>query len=365
MNRVIFKEIGKDEYQALCTARDVPLTQNYFYGEWQVAIGKNVWRYKIEQGSRVLGFFQIIKYSLPFSRSYLYIPHGPVIVGDLPGDFWRDFKFFTTSFCGREKAVFLRFDSFILRMFIGGSMEDNFENNVLEIASSQASHNDNYSSFFRVPKLFYDGSFQPKFEWIIDLTKSEEEILADMKKVNRYTVRQAEKIGVETEIVRNNFVNYLDKFYDLIEDTAKRDEFFHNSKDYYRKVFNKCEEDGNAFMLITRLKGEIMLINFFVIYGDSVFFLFSGSENNNRKIGYTYLAQWGAIKYARGLGLKKYNFGAVISDQNEYRHYQRWQGFSDFKKRFGGSMIEYSDLYDAVYNRFWYFLYMLKKLTRL
>ena len=82
---LVFQEINKKEYEAFCSGKDIPLTQQYFYGEWHRTIGKKVWRYVItwepsSQVEEVVGFFQIIRYPGNFGRSYLYIPHGPVFI---------------------------------------------------------------------------------------------------------------------------------------------------------------------------------------------------------------------------------------------------------------------------------------------
>ncbi len=368
----IFKELEKEEHEALVTKNEVSLPQNYFYGEWQRLLGKTVWRYKIEADQELVGFFQVIKYQMSFCKNYLYIPHGPIFLKKVSDTFFVEFKKFTEELCRKENAIFLRFDPYFIADRLGHMVsalvkKKNMTDNL--VCTGQETRCPSLSAFgryfFRAPNFLYDGGFQPKYEWVLDLSQSEEELLSGMKKVNRYTVRQAEKFGVEVEVVDKNLSQYLDKFYELIEATAERDEFSHNTKEYYKNIFGKCEEMGNGFLTVARYKGEIMLINFFVTYRNSAFFLFSGSEGENRKIGYTYLAQWTAIKHSKKLGLKKYNFGAVIVDDNKYSGYKRWQGFSDFKKRFGGDLVEYSDFYDVVYSKFWYILYISRKIIAL
>lgn len=342
MKKIRFREIKQKEYEVLCEGREIPLTQHYFYGEWQVGQGRGVFRYVVEDGDEILAFFQIIKYTMTFNKSYLYIPHGPIFIKEASSEVISEFRNFCKALLKKENSVFLRFDPTARLNLIEGP--------TLQWGSLKA------------PGLLYDGNFQPKYEWVIDLSASEEDILANMKKVNRYTVRQAEKLGVTVDVIDKDFSKYRDKFYELVEETAERDGFSHSPKEYYSKIFDRCEKDRNGFMTIAYFKDEIMLINFFVIYGNSVFFLSSGSENENRKLGYTYLAQWTAIKYAKKLGLKYYNFGAVILEDNRYPFYKNWRGFSDFKKRFGGTLVEYSDFYDVVNNKFWYGLYALRKI---
>jgi len=337
--QITFRELSQGEFDSSTKNFNLPLTQNGFYGEWQKAIGKKVFRFKIEGDRLGRGFFQIIKYSLPFGKSYLYIPHGPIFEDDTSEEFWAQFREFCLGLIKKESSVFLRFDSVLKPDFISGRR----------------------TSYVKVPRILYDGSFQPKFESVIDLSRSEEEILAKMKKVNRYSIRQAERVDLVVKILDKNFLEYLDKFYDLICATAKRGGFYHLEKDYYKTIFYLCEKERNGFMTIISLDSEVLLVNFFVTYGDAVYFLFSGSENKNRRLGYTYLAQWETMKHAKKMGFKKYNLGAVVPDDNRYHFYKKWRGFSDFKRRFGGELVEYGNFYDLIYDRFWYSLYFLKK----
>ena len=343
---LVLKEIREKEYEILCKGRAIPLTQNYFYGEWQKAIGKKVWRYSMTNNGHVFGFFQVVKNSLLFGVSYMYIPHGPVVLGDIPVglELSTEFGNFCLELCKKEDSVFLRFDPLYSPW-----------SKVQPLAWGSSG----------VAKSLYDGNFQPKYEWVLDLMRGEDDILAGMKKVNRYTIRQAEKRGVEIEIIDKNFGQHLDKFYELEKMTALRDAFAPNLREYYSAIFNECEMSRNAFMAIGRFNGEIVLINFHVMYGDTVFFLLSASEDSHREVGYTYFAQWETMKYAKKIGIKQYNFGAVIPDNNKYSFYKRWRGFSDFKKRFGGFMLEYSDFHDVIYSRFWYTLYCVRKIIGL
>lgn len=336
----VFKEIEQKDYEALSRGVGVPLTQNAFYGEWQVVLGKRVWRYSVGEGGIIFGFFQVIKYLLPIGNSYLYVPHGPIFIEEVSDELLAALRRFFCELLTRERSVFLRFDPTWKLSFqvVDKKLFERY--------------------FFKAASFSYNGNFQPKYEWVIDLFRDEGEILASMKKVNRYSIGHAERYGFTTMVLDKNFLEYLDKFYELIKVTAKRDKFLHHSKEYYGRIFKECEEAQNGFLVIVSFAGEVVLINFFVTYGDTAFFLFSGSRNEYRRSGYTYLAQWVAIKHSKKLGLRYYNFGAGIPENNKYFFYKSWQGFSDFKKRFGGSLVEYSDFYDVVYDKFWYVLYV-------
>src|SRR5512139_665591 len=66
---------------------------------------------------------------------------------------------------------------------------------------------------------------------LVDLTRSEDELLAAMKPKTRYNVRLAHKKGVE---IRSGDLSDLDLLYQLYAETARRDGFLIRPIDYYR-----------------------------------------------------------------------------------------------------------------------------------
>ncbi|MBI3633972.1 MAG: peptidoglycan bridge formation glycyltransferase FemA/FemB family protein [Candidatus Vogelbacteria bacterium] len=335
-----FNQVDLCSYNELATGHNLPLPQNAFFGEWHEDRGRQVYRYKVlaRESGKVLAIFQILKYPIMLSKSFLYVPHGPVFFS-LSEDFWPGFKKFAIELASREGAIFLRFDPHYMS-----------DQDAVLLQKGLVS---------RAPKYMYDGIFQPKFEWILDTTQTEKAILVGMKKVNRYSVNRAERLGVKIEIVRSNFLHYFDKFYELLQETGKRDSFTYYPRDYYLNIFNNCEKNKNAFLVVAYYKGEILLINIYVVYGTTVYWLFGGSSNSERAVGYTYLAQWEAIKETKRLGLNGYNFGSVTPEDNLYRGYRQWVGFTNFKQRFGGKGLEHGDLYDVVVSKSWYWFYSL------
>ncbi|MBI5140513.1 MAG: peptidoglycan bridge formation glycyltransferase FemA/FemB family protein [Candidatus Vogelbacteria bacterium] len=343
MSKYIFKEVEIQEYKNLTLSKSLPLTQNYFYGEWQEAVGRPVRYFAITEENKIVATALAIKFSMPFGKSYLYMPHGPVLYTDLPDDFFGEFKYFVKKLTQNDGSVFCRFDTWGFNLQVEGSTF------YLD------------KMFFRVPKFAYSPVFQPKFEWVIDLTQDEASIVASMKKVNRYTIRQANKNSVVVDTVSFGFMDYFEDFYKLVSKTAIRDRFIEYPKEYYFNIFKNCEENKTCFLNIARLNGEVLLVNMFIIFGDTALWLFSGSSNKERQAGYTYFAQWKAIQEAKKLGLKYYNFGGIMPSDNLYKAYRGWAGLSDFKRRFGGFQLEYSDFYDVIADKFWYAVYLLKK----
>ena len=61
---------------------------------------------------------------------------------------------------------------------------------------------------------------QPENNWIVDISKNEDEILAGMKQKGRYNIRVAEKNNIAVTS-SNITVEELDIFYDCIPKQAK------------------------------------------------------------------------------------------------------------------------------------------------
>ena len=336
-----FREIKeKSEYLPHSINEGAPFTQGWLYGEWQEMSGRKVRRFQISENGRLVGYFQTIKYSFPLGQSIIYIPHGPVLNPGFTGaGFLDDFYKKLLEIAKEENAVFVRFDFY---SSFGGAINSRFK---------------------KVPGYAYHSSyFQPKFEWLLDLSKSEEEILNGMHPKTRYNIGLAERRGVEIEIIPEEFEKYFNDFYALLAETARRDKFNLHPESYYRNIFftpggsasgGKTLAGDNAFLVIAKYEGKILLINLILLSGNTAYFLFGGSSGENKNLMAPHLAHWVAIKEAKARGFEIYNFGAIGE--------ARYEGISRFKKGFGGRILEYSDSYDLVLKPFWYFMYNLRK----
>jgi len=327
-----FSEIkNKAEYNPLLLEENAPFTQAWFFGQWQEAMGRKVRRFEIKKDSEIIGFFQIIKYPMPFGKSFLYIPHASILFFQ---DFLQEFHKKLVEVGKEENATFVRFD-FYFHNFNYGSKE-NFE-----------------KYFKKTPTYVYRSSyFQPKSEWVLNLGKTGEEILNEMHPKTRYGIRLAEGRGVNVEIIKTDFQKYFSYFYDLMEKTAERNTFSLHPEIYYKNIFENCEENKNAFLAIADYNNKILAINLVLFCGETAYFIFGASSDEFKNLMAPHLLHWKTITEVKKLGFKIYNFGAVGKE---------YEGVSRFKKRFGGELLEYSDSYDLVLKTFWYKLYNLRK----
>lgn len=193
----------------------------------------------------------------------------------------------------------------------------------------------------------------------LDLARSKDELLADMRKTTRYEIRQALKLGVKITISTNK--DDIDEFYKLQKETAKRQGFVEFEKNFLQKQFEVFASDNQA-VLYTAYLGKKKLTQAFVIfYGSEADYHYGASTLDGRKYPGAYLIQWEAIKEAKKRGLKRYNLWGV-APQGEINH--RFWGVSVFKRGFGGEDVEYLHARDLVINPLAYKLNWLVESAR-
>jgi lipid II:glycine glycyltransferase (peptidoglycan interpeptide bridge formation enzyme) len=177
----------------------------------------------------------------------------------------------------------------------------------------------------------------------LELNKSEDELLAQMRKATRYEIRQADKLGIK--VIRSTDLKEIDEFYDLQMQTAARQGFVPFSKKYLKEQFHVLVEN-NMTVLYSAYLGKLKLAQAMIIFYDQeADYHYGASSEDGRKYPGAYLIQWEAIKEAKKRGMSRYNFWGVAPEGNT-KH--RFHGVSVFKRGFGGQDVSYLHARDLV-----------------
>ncbi len=176
---------------------------------------------------------------------------------------------------------------------------------------------------------------------MLDLTKSEDDLMSDMRRQTRYEVRRAAKLGIE--VTRDNSEQAFDDFYELQQETAKRQGFIPPSSAFLhaqRKAFG-----DNAQIYTASLDGEVLARGLVMLCAPEAVYNEAASTEAGRKLPGAYALQWKVIQDAKAAGLTRYNlFG--IAPPNSPHH--RYAGVTTFKTGFGGEQITYLPAQDLV-----------------
>ena len=182
---------------------------------------------------------------------------------------------------------------------------------------------------------------------LLDISKSEDELLANMQYKHRYNIKYSQRNGVVVKA--GNSPEDLEIFYKIYKDTAERQKFFPRPKIYFdklREVFVK----NDMFYVITAFQQDKPLASWILFtYEDTLYYPHGGSLTENKSSHASCLLGWEAIKLGKQKGCTLFDmWGAAVDLGDEKDSYY---GFTNFKLKFGGTHVVYIDTYDLVINQ--------------
>lgn len=199
-------------------------------------------------------------------------------------------------------------------------------------------------------KLFADQDLKPapmylsvEHAGILDLAKSEEEILAGASQNLRRSLRKAEKNHIEVSVSTDPAD--IHQFYEIQLQTAQRHNFVAFSEDYLTKQFAAFAELGQARLYTATHQGQTLAQNFMLFYGSEASYHYGVSTQLGTKLSGAPLLHFRAMRDARCEGITRYNLWG-ITDQNDTNH--RFYGVSQFKRSFGVTELKYLPAHDLV-----------------
>lgn len=302
----LYEVATKEEWeQKMSVQVQAQFLQSWEWGEFQKRLNRQIWRLEIE-GEYVL----VIKMPLPLGRNYLYIPRTRVELTQSKLEVLRELA-------GQEKSLFVRIEP--------------------------------VRQDLRPLGLIKTKQVQPTKTLMLDLSLSEDELLAQMHQKTRYNIRLAEKKGVKLlESKEEQFV----KFYDLLLDTYRRKAKGLHSRNYYQKLYL----DHISKIYFAEYGNKIICANMMIYYGDTMTYLHGGSSSADKNIMAPHLLQWEQIKLAKAQGYKFYDFWGIDE--------VKWPGVTRFKKGFGGFEVDYSGAWELPINKVLYRVYKIIKRFR-
>lgn len=199
----------------------------------------------------------------------------------------------------------------------------------------------------------------------LDIAKSEEELMSQMRKATRYEIKKAIKLGIQIEKTTNP--KHMKKFYEIQVLTSKRQKFVPFSYNFLYEQFKVFTENENAILFNAYFEKKLLAQAFVIYYGKEAVYHYGTSTDLGRKYPGAYLIQWEAILEAKKRGITRYNFWGVAPENNASH---RFSGISMFKRGFGGVDTEYLHAQDLIINNPLYFIdygieYVRRKIRKL
>ena len=182
-----------------------------------------------------------------------------------------------------------------------------------------------------------------EYAGILDLQKSEEEILAGASQGFRRKLRKAQKN--EIEISASDSDVEIKDFCKLEKLHAERQKYVAFSSDFLTKQFEAFKKGGEVLIYTAKKDGEILAQNFMIFYGPEASYHYGVSSELGTKYSAAPLLHLAAMEEARKRGCIRYNLWGIVG-VNETSH--RFYGVSEFKRSFGCEELKYTPAHDMI-----------------
>jgi lipid II:glycine glycyltransferase (peptidoglycan interpeptide bridge formation enzyme) len=339
--------------------------QSEYWRKFQESVGRKTYNISAnDENGEPIAWANIIEHTLPIAGKYFYVPRGPV-VSDQRSLISDQFFGNLLNLAKKNNAGWIRIEppsdeelELIKKNNVGADL--------VSVRDGQAQ-----GLSLRIKKSSVD--MQPREILILDISKSEEEILAGMKQKTRYNIRLAEKRGVKIHGTWNMEhgikTKYVEDFLRLIKITAERDKIAVHPEGYYQKMFEVIPSDVLK-LYAAEYQGKIIAANLVVFFGKTATYLHGASDDEHRNVMAPYLLQWRQIQDAKAAGCERYDFGGVKTEKISNFKFQisnSWQGITKFKTGFAPKTrpILFPGCYDIVLNPVKYNSYIiLQKIKR-
>ncbi len=293
--------------------------QSWNWGEFELEMGNEFERVGIFRVDELVGLLPL-KCIKAVRGRYLHLRHGPIFNFGKKG-LWDVMVSFLKEKAKKKKCLFVRMSPLIKK-----------------------SKYPDFKGKFRGFRKSSMHDVDAEITWVLNLEKSEDEILKQMRKNTRYYIGKAKRDGVK--IFRTKDAKYIKDFWGIYKETFERQSWHAYTKKYIKKEFEILSKDDQIELYLAKYKGEYIAGSLIIYYNDQAIYHHGGTLEKYLKIPASYLIQWEAIKEAQKRGLKWYNFWGIsplVESKGEF-HAKKghpWEGLTFFKMGFGGEVREF------------------------
>ena len=309
------EENEKDAYNSVVSH----VVQSWEWGEFRKKVGLDLVRLGHFDGKKLLTAYQLTLHPVPiFNQTIGYFPKGPM----------PDTKMIEglASVAANKNLAFIKMEPNVL-----------VDENTRETAKEQVLRLDKRLFVSKKP-LF------TKYNFLIDLAKSEAELTQGMHPKTRYNIGLAQRYGVQVyDSTRpEDFEIYL-KFY---FETTKRQRYFGHTPAYHKLVWETLAPAKMARVMIAKYQGKPLVAWMLFNFRDTLYYPYGGSSVEHKEVMASNLIAWEAIRLGKKLNLEVFDmWGALAPDASQK---DPWFGFHRFKAGYGPAHVEYIGTYDLI-----------------
>jgi lipid II:glycine glycyltransferase (peptidoglycan interpeptide bridge formation enzyme) len=202
---------------------------------------------------------------------------------------------------------------------------------------------------------------QPSHTWHIDLTKSRDDIIAEMNQNNRSVIRNYTKKGLSYE--QSHDPDDITRLTSLLHQVADRNKITVHTDEYLKKQAKSLIASNSASLHFINFENTTIAAA--LVYEDTTtsYYAHAAADHEHRKLNASTALLGEIILNAKADGKKVCDLYGITDSTNPDH---RWAGFTKFKKSFGGHAVTYSDTYELPVRKLHFAIYtMLRSLQKL
>lgn len=198
--------------------------------------------------------------------------------------------------------------------------------------------------------------FAPTSTIKIDITKNEDEIFSSFSENARRNIKKSKKNNLTVKIIdlnQDRNLQFFDDYYNLVKSLTNKKSFYAPGYEESIKKMNAFK--NNSVLVFAYENNEPIAVVWLGYFDKTITYMQTGINEKGYKSLANYLLVWDSIRWAKRKGLKVFDFESIYDSRNP-RENKRWIGFSEFKKRFHGEIINYPPSYVKYYSLVFRFL---------
>lgn len=311
---MIVREVRFDEKNVYNSKVLHPI-QSWQWGNFKEKTGVEIERVGVFDGKKLRSAYQLTFHSIPkLDYRVGYFPKGP-----MPD---KQMLIALQKLGNEKKAIFIKLEPQVKKQDKDSSL--------------QTLERDFY--FQKGKDIFTPYTFQ------VDLTRSEEELLAAMKPKTRYNVRLAQKNGVV--VSQDNSKLAFAEYLRLTFETTKRQKFYAHDEKYHKKMWETLSPAGIAHLLKATWKGKTLASWIVFVFNGVLYYPYGASSSEHRNLMASNLVMWEAMLFGKRMNCRLFDLWGCLGPDPDPK--DPWYGFHRFKAGFGGELVEFIGAYDLV-----------------
>lgn len=187
-----------------------------------------------------------------------------------------------------------------------------------------------------------------KYTFVLDLKKTEEELLSQMHHKTRYNIKVAQKHNVL--IAKDDSPQAFEHYLRLTEETTRRQHFFAHDRKYHELMWQTLHTDNMAYLFTATYSHEntsyVLAAWIVFLFNNILYYPYGSSSHLFRNTMASNLLMWEIIKFGKAMKATSFDMWGALGPEPDSR--DPWYGFHRFKAGYGSVLTELMGSFDLI-----------------